>query len=486
MSADPFTRFIILGAMRSGSNLLEKFLNQYDGLVCHGELFQKSFIGVQGQQAFLGIDRDSRDENPQRLLDAVQSRDPDKITGFRFFQGHDARVLAAALKDPHCAKIILTRDPIESFVSLQIALATKQWLVSDIAHRRTVQIRFDLEAYAQYLKERTAYYDEISAALATLDQPFFEIDYSAMHDVASINRLARFIGDKTPKTALLQPIKRQNPEPLSQKIINIEEVRKALGADILFDDQPPVLKPIIERETDLSRAYICPHTPLVFGPVPSGPDTGPRRWLEAQCATPPQNGFSTHRFLEWQAQHRQTAFFSVVRHPVLRAYSAFMNKIFATTSGSYAAIRRDLENQFGMFLPQGEVSITQDPQALAQSGYGLAEHRISFKLFLIFVAANLANETKIRQDGKWQLQTEILRRYRILHPEVIVLKEENLDLGLQYLENRLALPPQPAWENEPATAYAFPLHAVYDAEVEALARAAYGPDYEAYHYENWA
>jgi len=486
MSAAPFSSFIILGAMRSGSNLLETFLNQYNKLVCHGELFQKAFIGVQGRQEFLGIDLQARNENPQRLLDAVRARNPKKITGFRFFQGHDARVLDTALKDPHCAKIILTRDPIDSFVSLKIALETKQWLVSDVAHRRTAQIRFDLDEYDKYLEERAQFYDKVSDALALLEQPFFKIDYSALHDVDNINRLAAFIGDKQKKAALNQPIKRQNPEPLSQKIINIKEVRAVLGAPNLFDNHPPILKPVVETETDLSRAYICPKTPLIFGPIPSGPDLGPRRWMEVQCKASPEKGFSAHRFLEWQARHTDTAFFSVVRHPVSRAYNAFMHKIFATVSGAYLAIRQDLENQFGMFLPQGEISATQDKGVLVENGYGLEEHRISFKLFLVFVAANLANETKIRQDGKWQLQAEILRRYRILHPEVIVIKEENMKVGWYYLENRLDLPPIPTWRNAPDIAYAFPLPEVYDAEVEALAKVAYGRDYEELGYESWA
>ncbi|NOR61390.1 MAG: nodulation protein NodH, partial [Rhodobacteraceae bacterium] len=225
MSRQPFTSFIMLGAMRSGSNLLEKFLNQYEGLVCHGELFHKSFIGVQGCQKFLGIETEARNEDPQRLLDAVRANTPHKITGYRFFQDHDEKVMEAALKDRYCAKIILTRDPVESFVSLQIALETQQWLVSDIAHRKDVQIHFDLEEYATYLKDRTAFYGRISQSLTTSEQPYFEIDYEMLTDVNNINRLAAFIGDRAGKAVLEEPIKRQNPGALAHKISNIQEVR---------------------------------------------------------------------------------------------------------------------------------------------------------------------------------------------------------------------------------------------------------------------
>ncbi len=484
MSNQPFTSFIMLGSMRSGSILLEKFLNQYDGLVCHGELFHKSFIGVQGCQKYLGIDIETRNEDPDLILDAVRANNPKKITGFRFFQDHDTQVMEAALKDRFCAKIILTRDPVASFVSLKIAMETQQWLVSDIAHRKEVQIHFDLEEYAAYLDYRTAYYDRISALLATSEQPYFEIDYTMLNDVENINRLAAFIGDKAGKSTLEEPIKRQNPGALASKISNIEEVRAALDTPSLQERPPPILAPILESGTDLSRAFFSKNSALVFGPVPGVPDKGVRQWLEVQSQSAPINGFSSHRFAEWKVQNKNPTFFSVVRHPILRAYNAFMLKVFATTSSSYLAIRQDLENQFGMLLPQGEIPPEHDRRALERKGYGAAEHRISFKLFLIFVAANLGNETKIRQDGKWQLQTEILRRYRILHPKIIVLKEETLHFGLRYLANLFNSQPPTGWENPSDPEFSFPLHEIYDAEVEALARAAYGQDYEELGYGN--
>jgi len=478
VSRQPFTSFIMLGAMRSGSNLLEKFLNQYEGLVCHGELFHKSFIGVQGCQNFLGIETEARNEDPQRLLDAVRANTPNKITGYRFFQDHDEKVMEAALKDRYCAKIILTRDPVESFVSLQIALETQQWLVSDIAHRKDVQIHFDLDDYATYLKDRTAFYNRISCSLAISEQPFFEIDYEMLTEVKNINRLAAFIGDRAGKTVLNEPIKRQNPGALAHKISNIEEVRAALDAPSLHERPPPLLTPILESGTDLSRVYFSQKNALIFGPVPGVPDKGVRKWLETQNQRAPENGLSSHRYAEWKEQHEGATFFSVVRHPVLRAYNAFMLKIFATNADGYLSIRQDLEDQFGMFLPQGEIAPDQGRHALEKSGYGAEAHRISFKLFLIFAAANLGDKTKIRQDGKWQLQTEIIRRYRILHPEVIVLKEKTLRFGLKYLRNMLDIPPIYAWHNEPEPAFSFPLSEIYDAEVESLAYAAYKPDYE--------
>ncbi len=482
MNPQPFSRFVMIAAMRSGSNLLESYLNQYKRILCHGELFQRSFIGTLGTTEFMGMNINTRDADPQRFLETVFSATPDKITGFRLFQEHDQRVTDMVLKDRFCAKIILTRNPLESYVSLKIARKTGQWLVWEDKDRKNAQIHFDLDEYAEYLADRTAFYSHIRESLRLSEQPFFEIDYSMLNDVSHINRLAAFVGDKNPKSRLDQTIIKQNPGSLASKISNIDEVRAALDAPDLHGGQPPIIKPVLESGTDLSRAYFCMKLPLVFGPVPGVPDIGVRTWMEAQDKRVPRNGFTTRRFIEWQAQHKNMRFFSVVRHPVLRAYNAFMNKIFATAPDGYLGIRKALEDQFGMFLPQGQITATHNRRALEQSGYGVDEHRINFKLFLVFVAANLNNETKIRQDGKWQLQSEIIRRYRILHPEVMVLKEKSLDLGLQYLENRLNLPSVIGWKNELDPAYPFPIAQLYDDEVEHLARAAYGPDYKALDY----
>jgi hypothetical protein len=209
-----------------------------------------------------------------------------------------------------------------------------------------------------------------------------------------------------------------------------------------------------------------------------------RNWLAFQDNRAPENGYSSHKFAEWQARNQGSSFFTVVRHPVKRAYNAFMAKIFATTESGYTAIRKDLEQEFGLLLPQGEIVIEHDRRDLEQGGYGLEAHRICFKLFLIFVAANLERKTKIRQDGKWQWQTEIIRRYRIMHPEVIVIKEDNLQNGLRYLENRMNFARDYSWKNSPDPRYPFLLSEIYDAEIEGLTRAAYDIDYQVFGYKD--
>lgn len=483
MKSQPFTSFAMFGAMRSGSNLLEKFLNQYEGLHCHGEVFHPFFIGQQGCQEYLSISREARDENPAKMLEALKKASLPKIGGYRIFQTHNEWIIEEALKDPYCAKIILKRDPLESFVSLKIALETNQWLISDKAHQRDEKVNFDPEEYEIYLEERDKFYAAVFAKLNLTGQPFIEIDYTSLTDVESVNHIAEFIGHQGAKAKLEHPIKRQNPGPISAKILNYDAVKNTPVFANRPENAPPIITPVREQNSDISRVYFCNTQELALCPVPAVPDAGLRRWLQYHDGAPPQNGLNMHRYREWRHLHPFALKFSVVSHPVRRAYIAFMRKIFPTNAEAYTIIRQDLEGQFGMMLPQGDIKANHDRAALEARGYGVDEHRISFKLFLVFVAENLGNNTKIRQDGMWQWQTEIMRRYQLIVQNLTVLKAETIQTDLAYLENRMAFEPNFIWKPEPAPRFSFSIEDIYDEETEALARAAYGPDYRAYGFE---
>ena len=485
MNNQPFTHFAIFGTMRSGSNLLEQYLGQYERLLPFGELFNKGFIGTPGQQECLGITREQRDQAPEKMLEAILNASAEKIPGYRIFQAHDPRMLKRALDDPNCAKIILSRDPVESFTSLNIATATDQWMISDIAHRKPAKITFDLDDFVEYIRLQQVYYDKIYQALKLSGQPYFEIDYSALGELATINRLVEFIGGCAPKTALEQPIKRQNPQSLADKIINYKDIWQPLGLPQNPKPEAPVIKPSHERGTDLSRIYFCKHRSLAFAPIPAGPDIMVRRWMEFQDGQMPNNGFTHERLNEWLKPRAAPIFFSVLRHPVRCAYSSFMNKVFPTAGGAYHKIRQQLVSQYGLLLPKGNIS-ENTPQAwLEKSGYGLEEHRTGFKQYLVFVAGNLQGKTDIRQDGKWQLQSEILRRYRVLHPISYIFREETLETDLAFLENKLDLAPYPDALPPFEPPFSFALSDVYDTEIESLTQAAYAADYQAFDFENY-
>jgi LPS sulfotransferase NodH len=68
-----FDYFVVLAEMRTGSNLLESHLNAARDLKCHGELFNPTFIGGQGQKDYLGVSLDQRDRDPWSILTAMRA-----------------------------------------------------------------------------------------------------------------------------------------------------------------------------------------------------------------------------------------------------------------------------------------------------------------------------------------------------------------------------------------------------------------------------
>ena len=109
--------------MRTGSNFLEANLNALPGVTCHGEAFNPVFIGRKDQTEFLGVTLAQREQDPALLLRRMRERTPG-LSGFRYFHDHDPRIFDLVMDDPRCAKIVLTRNPLESYVSLKIAQAT--------------------------------------------------------------------------------------------------------------------------------------------------------------------------------------------------------------------------------------------------------------------------------------------------------------------------------------------------------------------------
>ena len=126
-----FDSFVVFAEMRTGSNFLEANLNAFDGIACHGEAFNPHFMGYPNSDPILGVDLATRDKDPLRLLTAVRE-DTTQLSGFRYFHDHDPRVFDVIMDDTRCAKIVLTRNPVESYVSWKIAQATGQRKLTDV------------------------------------------------------------------------------------------------------------------------------------------------------------------------------------------------------------------------------------------------------------------------------------------------------------------------------------------------------------------
>ena len=261
--------FVILGAMRTGSNLLEQIIAGIPGTFCFGEAYNSGFIGGPQRQDLPDWTLERRNNDPLAMLDAMIAQAGDKLPGFRLFDGHSDAVLTHVLTDPTCARIVLKRDPVESFISLQIAQETGQWILRNPKRRRMARVRFDPDAFEAYRARLDRHYQDIAKRLRDSGQTALDLDYLDLDDPDLPDRLAGFLG-LSPGLAASPALLRQNPRALRTKVTNYEEICAYLGLT------PTPLRP--QPLPGPARFLLSNHLPIAAAPVP-GPGLLPLQAL---------------------------------------------------------------------------------------------------------------------------------------------------------------------------------------------------------------
>ena len=461
--APRFDAFVLLAGMRTGSNYLEANLNALAGVTCHGELFNPHFIGSMDRTQFLGIDLAARDRDPLALLDLVVGAGPG-LTGFRFFHDHDLRVLDRVLPDPRVAKVILSRNPLDSYVSWKIAQETGQWKLTNPAALRSARGTFDATEFDIWLRRQQAFRQQVRHGLQVTGQTAFHISYDEVPDVAVLNGVARFLGVEPALEAPDPTLKRQNPGPVRAKVTNPAEMEAALARlDPFGLDQPDDSEP--RRAAAVPGYVVAAGAPLVFLPIPGGPEATVTAWLGAVGVGGVRTGL-THRDLrQWKRAHPGHRCFAVLRHPVLRAHEVFCTRVLG---GSLPDVRLRLIRTQGVDLPPPGAAAVPTAEA----------HRAAFLGFLRLVKQGLAGQAGLRVDPCWASQTAVLQGHATLRPPDVVLREDRLAEGLARLAQDMGLTARP---------YAAPpgLLPFRDDEIEQAAREAYARDYLEFGFGPW-
>ena len=471
-----FDYFIVFAEMRTGSNFLEANLNAFDGVACYGEAFNPHFIGYPNKTDILGVTLEERTRDPRVLLKAIRRQDGE-LGGFRYFHDHDPRVLETCLNDPRCAKIILTRNPVDSYVSLKIARATGQWKLTDVRRRKEVgKVYFDKDEFRAHVEALQDFQVHLMNSLQTTGQTAFYVAYEDLQDVEVMNGLARFLGVEDTLEALDTSLKRQNPSPVSQKVANFEDVSEALAELDRFNlMRTPNFEP--RRNPAVPTYVMGAETPLLFMPMRSGPEDEVKRWMAALDGVAVEDlptKASQKDLRIWRRAHKGNRTFTVLRHPVARAHVAFCRRILSIEEGSFAAIRKSLRKIYKVPLPEGAPG----------EGYDLAAHREAFLGYLAFVKANLAGQTSIRIDGHWATQAATLKGFGELCLPDIVVREDEMESYLPALAMQVGHLDASDPEEAPAD-MPFALGDVYDDEIEALVSDIYQRDYLNFGFDRW-
>lgn len=468
-----FDAFVIFAGMRTGSNFLEANLNAFDGVTCHGEAFNPHFIGYPNRDSLLGMTRHERDADPKALLDALRAAPG--LNGFRYFHDHDARILDDLLTDPRVAKIVLTRDPLDSYISRKIAQETGQWKLTNVARRKDARPRFDADEFTAHQAETRAFLDRLRSGMQRAGQAGFVLDYDDLRDLSVLNGLARWLGLSEQRAALDGALKPQNPEPRSAKVSNPDQMRAALARLAPDTEAPKGLEP---ARTPVVPSYVAAaRSGLLYMPIRSGPEGAVTTWLAALDGVGPDalhRDFTQATLRQWRRDRPGHRSFTVVRHPLARAHDAFCSKILYTGPGHFAAIRRSLRQRFYLPLPEG------DPDA----AYDAETHRRAFVGFLEFVRANLAGQTALRVDAHWATQSVCLSGMAGLALPDMIVREREMGVYLPALAMQVGhlSPPDP--EAQPNRA-PHALAAIYDDRIEHLARTAYARDYLTFGFDDW-
>ncbi len=470
-----FDYFIVLADMRTGSNLLELHLNSMDGVTCYGEAFNPYFVGLPKLDEMLGFTPETRDPDPMALIEAIRTA-PGELNGFRFFSTHDPRVLGPALNDPRCAKIILTRNPLDSYISWKIAVETKQWKLVNIKQRRDAQVTFDADEFADHMEQRAGFQQTVLHHLQETGQTPFYIGYDDLNDLEVLNGLAKWLGVTARLQDLSQHLKRQNPAPTLSKVSNPDDLERAVsGLDRFNLHRTPNFEP---RRGPAVSQYICAaETPLMYLPVRGGPQSTVAQWLADLDGVKTGNLLterSQKQVRRWMQSHPGHRKFTVLRHPLARAHTVFCTRILGTQLGTYVKIRNMLRNRYKLPIP---VNVEAE-------SYTLDQHYAAFSAFVAFLQKILAGQTPIRIDGLWCSQAQTLEGISSFALPDLILREEELTTALPDLARQVGHPQPPLVRHAEPDA-PFTLAQIYDGKLEALAQKTYQRDYMQFGFGPW-
>ncbi|UXU75576.1 MULTISPECIES: hypothetical protein [unclassified Paracoccus (in: a-proteobacteria)] len=454
-----FRSFVIFAEMRTGSNLLEATLNRIRRVTCFGEAFNPVMLGWPDKTELRGITMAEREADPMRLLRALFDR-PDHLAGFRYFHDHDPRVLDAILDDRSCAKIVLTRNPVDSHVSTQLARSTNQWKLNETEVPLAATVRFDAEEFRQNLHAVEEFRLRVQHRLQSSGQTAFWLGYEDLRDPAVMTGLLHWLGRTD--LELVQPASDQvpqNPGELAEKVENFDEMQAELARMDPFGlRRIPNFEP---RRGPAVPGYLACEAGrgLVFMPVRGAPTSRISDWLRG--LGPVQGDFQQNLLRQWKRDHPGHRSFTVLRHPLLRAWSAFQGVV----NGPNAPLRQLLRDIHRVPLPPDAELPAMQP----------VDQMPLFAAFLDFLRRNLNGQTSIPCQPAWASQSEILAGFARFGVPDMVLREGDLVRDLGWLAASAGLD-TPGVLPEPRSVPEF----LDDPGLRAAARRAYLRDYIAF------
>lgn len=237
------SRFVILAAPRTGSNLLCTLLNSHPEVLCHHELFNPNgiFYALEYRDGSLDLgSMEMRDRDPfpflQRVWEYAQGA---SCVGFKMTRGQNDAIMRAVIEDPGVLKIVLyRRNRLKTFVSEQLARQTDRWEVyeKDELASDPPKLRIDVRSLKAHCDLNDRFYQDIQNSLRSSRQPWIEAEYETILSGPEQTRLLESLGVKATHVRLTQSSIKQNDTDLRIHIENFQELEMALdGSEYLAE-----------------------------------------------------------------------------------------------------------------------------------------------------------------------------------------------------------------------------------------------------------
>ncbi|WBU63963.1 hypothetical protein [Paracoccus aerodenitrificans] len=451
-----FNSFVIFAGMRTGSNLLEASLNAIKHVTCFGEAFNPYMLGWPNTDQIRGVTMDEREADPHRLLNSITERES-HLSGFRYFHDHDPRVLDAILQNHRCAKIILSRNPLDSYVSTELARKTNQWKLNETERPIAAAIEYDSEAFRQMLAATQGFQSRVLHALQASGQTPFLLHYDDLRDSEVLTGLLHWLGRKDlEKVEAASDQVPQNPRDMSQKVTNFAEMQHDLASlDPFRLSRIPSFEPQRGPAVPSFIATEAGHG-LIYMPVRGGPTAAIINWMKSAGDT--QSDFNQNRLRRWLREHPGHRSFTVLRHPLFRAWAAFTHLL----ENSEPALRQNLRDIHRLEIPvnSSDAPLTEENQIQI------------FPEFIAFLRRNLQGQTSLPVLPIWASQSEVLAGFAKFRSPDVVLRETDLADDLDWLARSANIDPVPPLvSNENIPDF------LNDPALQSAARSAYQKDY---------
>jgi LPS sulfotransferase NodH len=232
------TRFVILAAPRTGSNMLCTLLNSHPEILCHHEIFNPEAIyyALDRRDGRLNLGTfEERNRRPLEFLQRVWNTDCGfPCVGFKFCRDQNQDVFQAVCDDSGVKKtVIRRRNRVKTYVSELVAEQTGVWEAyreHDIPKERP-KVHVDPAAFQQNRAVNEVYYTAIECRLRASDQAFLTVTYEELFGVDERMRVLQFLGVKAAELEDADRLRigsvKQNSTDLRELIANFAPLQAA-------------------------------------------------------------------------------------------------------------------------------------------------------------------------------------------------------------------------------------------------------------------